>query len=345
MSILSVVFSFNAKLLNFLFSVLDKIGYRFSSIDKIYDTSSNKAVPRWTLLLPATGCAWAKAKGGSCYMCGFAKGASCLTGGVALSSDKLLKYVKINKDRVADNRPEILAIYNGGSFFNPSEICLSAQCDLFSEIESHPTLKKIFFDSRPAYINETNIKTLLSMLSGKRLIVGLGLECVNDEIRAKSINKGFNKDEYEAAVSIIKKAGGLVTTYVFIKPLFLSEREAIEEAVNTVKYAFACGSDEIALEAAFIQKGTVMEKYYKAKQYSTPWLWSIIEVVRRTHHLGVVRIGDFSDFPAPIALPKNCPSCSAKVKTAFENYKISLDHTLFDSLECDCKKDWRKLIQ
>lgn len=345
MGILSTILSSKTQLPNYLFFALDKVGYHLSSLDDIYEPSLGKAVPRWTIMLPAAGCAWAKAKDGGCHMCGFAKGASNISGGKSLASDELLKYFKINETHVASSNPEIIAIYNGGSFFNPLEICLAGQMEIFREIANHPTIKKVFVESRPEYIDEENIKILLKMLGDKKLAVGLGLECASDEIRAKSINKGFTKKMYEAAVATLKKLGVSITTYVFVKPLFLSEKEAIEEAIRTVKYAFTSGSDEVALEAAFIQKGTVMEKYYKTKQFAPPWLWSIIEVVKNTRHLGIVRVGDFSDFPAPVALPQNCPYCSAKTRAILSLYKTSLDPNLFNSLECNCKKEWQKLTQ
>lgn len=345
MNILSTIFLLNTSLLDHILFVLNKYFYHFSYIDKIYDPTSRKAISRWTLLLPSAGCSWAKTKGGGCHMCGFARGASSITNGKTLSSDNLLRYFKINANHVANNKPDNISIYNGGSFFNDLEICLDGQIKIFREISYHPTIKNVFVESRPEYINERHIKNLMELLGHKKLMVGIGLECESDEIRNNSINKGFSKEKYEMAVQTLKRLGVAVTTYVFIKPLFLSEKAAIEEAVETVKYAFSSGSDEVALEAAFVQKGTLMEKYYKMNKFSPPWLWSIIEVVKNTGHLGVVRLGGFSDFPEPVALPRNCPNCTEKIKSTFSDYKTNLDLDIFSLLKCDCKNEWEKIIR
>jgi radical SAM enzyme (TIGR01210 family) len=345
MGVLSNILSSETQLPDYLFFVLDKIGYHFSSIDNIYDPNLKKPVPRWTLLLPGAGCAWAKTKDGGCYMCGFAKAAANITGGKILKSQELLKYYKINENYVARNNPRIITIYSGGSFLNSSEVPFDAQMEIFRELANHPTVETVFVETRPEYIDEQNLSSLLKMLGKKKLVVGIGLECKSDEIREKFINKGFTKKMYEAAVTILKKHYVGVATYVFVKPLFLSEKEAIEESVRTTSYAFERCSDEVVLEAAFVQKKTTMEKYYRSKQYTPPWLWSIVEVLKRTRHLGPVRVGDFSDFPTPVALPKNCPDCTIKVKQVFGFYKTSLDVSLFNFLKCDCQKKWQKLIQ
>jgi hypothetical protein len=131
---------------------------------------------------------------------------------------------------------------------------------------------------------------------------------------------------------------------VFLKPIHVAEKPAINEAIDTITYAFQIGSYEVALESGFIQQGTVMELLYNRGDYRSPWLWSIIEVVRKTYRLGPVTIGGFEDEPPPIDIPYNCQECSPRIMGLFEEYKKTHDVRLFDGLECQCKADWLRTI-
>jgi hypothetical protein len=177
-------------------------------------------------------------------------------------------------------------------------------------------------------------------LGEKRLQVGIGLECQNDEIRKRCVNKGFSRKDYEGALAILKGNSVEPVTYVFLKPLFLTEKQAIEEAIATIEYAFKVGTEEVALESAFIQKGTIMEEFYKRGKYKPPWLWSVISVVKSTYHLGPVRIGGFDDEPRPIDFPRNCPECSSEIMKLFKDYRLSGDVKLFDKIRCECEEAW-----
>ena len=183
------------------------------------------------------------------------------------------------------------------------------------------------------------------MMPNKKLKVGIGLESANDEFREVNINKGFGLKEYEGAMTVLKQCGAQSLTYVLLKPIGLSEKEAIEDAISTIDYAFRVGTDEIAIESSFIQPGTAMEKLYRQGDYTPPWLWSIIEVAKRTHALGFVQLGSFNDEPPPIATPSNCGKCDHALLKAIARYRQS--HSLQDlqNLNCECKDKWQKEVK
>ncbi|RKX76096.1 MAG: hypothetical protein DRP87_12810 [Spirochaetes bacterium] len=52
----------------------------------------------------------------------------------------------------------------------------------------------------------------------------------------------------EEAVNLIEEYGFQSLAYILIKPPFLSEQEAIEEAIDTVKIAFELGFDAVSIE-------------------------------------------------------------------------------------------------
>lgn len=328
---------------NNLSDLINQIDFEFSRIDRIYDSKKKKIINRWALLLPGAGCSWAK-KSGGCFMCGFTPTILRITDAKMFSKDEILGIFKIGYEKVKGNQPEELAIYNGGSFLNPDEISLDSQVEICKEVRGNSMVNLLSIESRPEFITRENIKFLVSELWDKKLQVGIGLECEDDEIRERCINKGFSRKDYEKAVKILKDNNVDVKTYVFIKPLYISEREAIDEAVKTAEYAHSVGSDEIAFEAALVQRYTKMEDEYSKGNYRPPWLWSILEVLKKVGQFRNIKIslGDFNDTPIPIALPRNCSNCDLEFKKLFGIYRISNNVMIFNKINCACREEWEK---
>lgn len=328
----------------------------FSSVGEFFDPLLNRTVNRWVLLLPTVNlCDW-YLKSGGCTMCGFNCPKSSKQqyawiakyfGGQALHLVYWLGYFGIWKQS-----PQNLTIYNGGSFLNSGkevpgskpEIPLSLQSGIFRHIGQHPTIQKIFVESRPEFITSSNIAPLNDLLKGKTLQVGIGLESSNNRIRNGILRKGISLDSFNHAVKILKKHGVKSLAYVFLKPMHLSEREAIQDAVRTIQFCFETGVDEVSLSCAFIQDETKMCQQYQNGSYKLPQLWSIIEVIKQTTNLGPVRIGTFEDDPPPIDVPHNCSLCTETVNRAISRYRNSFNIALFDQLSCSCLEAWQKEV-
>jgi len=320
--------------------IANKLNLTFSYVDRIYDSAERKPIHRWVLLFPGSGCSWAKSEHGGCYMCGFKSRIDEIIKDIRISPRELIEIYKAAKSMASGEMAENLTIYNGGSFLNDDEIPLEVQLEICEDVSSIPSIRVLFIESRPEFVTEEKISLLVSKLGGKKLKVGLGLECVSDDIREKCVNKGLSKKDFEKAVMLLRNNGVKVLTYVFIKPLYVTEREAISEAIRTTNYAFQVGSNEVTLEAALVQRGTKMEEVYRKGDFRPPWLWSIIEVLKATYQLGMVNVGDFTDEPPPVAIPHNCDKCSLKIGNLFNKYKESHKIDTFNDIDCDCKSIW-----
>ena len=296
------------------------------------------------MMLPGAGCSWSKEKDGGCHMCGFKRETRKYTLNLLFPSFVFLKLFDEGYDLVKNKEPYLASIFNGGSFLNNKEIPLSTQTAICKRIKNIDSIKQLLIEARPEYITDEKIKTLTSCLGKKELIAGIGLECESDTIRKMNINKGFTCKDYEKAVNILKDNGAKVLTYVFLKPLNLTEREAIDEAVETARYAFSRGSDYVVYNAATVQKGTKMCEYYVKGKFRPPWLWSILEVAKQTHEMGATRVGDFTDEPRPIAGPQNCEKCTPALKKLFDEYKHTNDLSVFKDFHCECRQYWEKEV-
>ena len=165
----------------------------------------------------------------------------------------------------------------------------------------------------------------------------------NDFLRGICINKGFSLKRFDSAARIITKHLNL-RVYVLLKPLFLTEKEGIESAVETIEYAFESGATTVSLEACTIQDFTLMKYCYERGLYTPPWLWSIIDVVKKVKTPGKLIVGLFKFFPSPSAVPNNCDRCNETIMERIQEYNRTLDSRTFDGLVCKCKKEWKELL-
>jgi hypothetical protein len=319
-------------------------GIKLISAQYKYDHFLKQPVLNATLLLPGKGCTWAKTENGGCSMCGFKNALSSLGIKRVFTDREILRLFALGLAQIARKHPKILNIYNGGSFFSEDELSYAVQEEIIKKIRNNTDIETLFVESRPEFMMQERLAKLVSYLKPKTLKIGIGLEAVTDRIRNDYINKGISRDSYEKAVKIAKDSGARVLTYILIKPLFLSEKEAIGEAIETARYAFGAGSDEVSFESSCIQKGTKMEELYNQGRYRPPWLWSIIEVAKAAHTLGNIQLGSFWDFPLPLAKPHNCPKCSANVEELLNNYRVNHNLDVFNQTDCSCKEEWRKAI-
>ncbi len=320
-------------------------GHRIARTSRRYDSSSEKPVLNATLLLPGQGCSWVKESGTGCTMCGFKNALSSIGIDKKFRDEEILRLFNMGMSALEKKHPCTLNIYNGGSFLNDEEISCNVQTEIIKKIRRHDSISTLFIESRPEFIKAEELKKLTSLLDPKMLKIGIGFEAVTDRIRNNYVNKGISRDVYEKAVRVAKTAGARVLTYVLIKPPYLTEKESIEEAVKTCKYAFGAGSDEVGFEAACVQKGTEMEELFNNGKYDPPWLWSIIEVIKTTHNLGDIQIGSFWDLPKPIAKPQNCKQCSARVERVLDDYRINHELSGFNGLCCPCMEKWQKQLE
>ncbi|MFA5839448.1 MAG: archaeosine biosynthesis radical SAM protein RaSEA [Candidatus Margulisiibacteriota bacterium] len=316
----------------------------YFNIDTIFDPHLNRPIKRLVVMLPGAGCAWAKLKHGGCNMCGFKYETDKYSHGIKLPSIVFLLLFLGALFITRGKKPELISIFNGGSFFNDEEIPFRFQLNIFRYINYFDHIKQVLIESRPEFISDHKMKSI-NKLTNKEIIVGIGLECFSDHIREKCINKGFTFEDYKIALSVLKDNNVKVLTYLFIKPLFLTEKQAIIESILSAEKVFYAGSDYVVFNAGTVHCNTLMDKYHKRNEYSPPKLWTIMEILRATYNLGAIRIGDFNDAPMPISSPSNCSKCNSEFTKMFMHFKENHNINIFNSAECECRKSWLEMVR
>lgn len=313
-------------------------------VRKFHTNLNGIPVKRLFMILPSAGCKWAMKRGGNCTPCG--------------ALYYTIKDKKISSKEVIDafmslyrktnfKYYPIISLCSGGSFLSDNEIPKKAKDKILKIIEDNKHIKKIIIESLPQLITEEKLSYIESILKTTKLEIGIGLDVKDDLIRKLCINKNFNLKQYEMASGLLKKYNIDLLTYVHIKSPFLSEKEAIEQAIITSKYAFKKGSKTISLEPIFVMEYTLVDYLYKKGKFKSPWLWSIIEVVKNVYTLGEVRINMNEYFESSYKYPRNyCKDnkCTKELRKRFIKFNQTFDLNIINNFYCDCKNIWEKEI-
>ncbi|MDR2866640.1 MAG: archaeosine biosynthesis radical SAM protein RaSEA [Methanomassiliicoccaceae archaeon] len=304
-----------------------KVPSQPEAIWKEKDMSSGRTVDAMVIILRTNGCSWAR-KGG-CTMCGYASASmSGITAGDLMG--QLDHAVKIYR-----NEP-FVKIYTSGSFLDENEIpadMRKAILDIFRDAE------RILFESRPEYINEDVLRTL-----PKNVSIALGIESSDHDVLAKSIKKGFTPEDSRNAGIMIRKAGLKVRAYLLLKPLYLSERDAIEDAISSIMFADEF-SDEISINPVNVQKFTPIERVWKKGDYRPPWIWSLIEAMRRCAGKVNARLMSSPSGGGTQRGVHNCGGCDRKALDAVERFSFSQNIKDLDTDACRCRDTWLEVMR
>lgn len=232
-----------------------------------------------------------------------------------------------------------ICIYNEGNFFNPQELPEPARDAILRVIGDNPNIESVIIESLPETIKARHLEVTKSFLGDKEVEIAIGLESVNPEIRTLCVNKSYDLPTFVKTVNLIRKYFD-VLAYVLLKPSFLEEREAIEDAVATTQYAFNHGVKVVSLEPVGSSKHNMAGVLETNGLRRVPWLWSVVEVLRRVRHLGEVRVGGLQFAPRYRHVAYNCQRCSEAFYQAIERYNCTLDFSIFEELDCSCKSEW-----
>lgn len=226
------------------------------------------------------------------------------------------------------------------------EISFSVVKDMFRIFSEINSVKKIVIESKIEDITEEKLSVLRS-ITQKEIEIAVGFESANSVIRDLCINKSFENKIFESRLEIAKKYNINIIPLMIVKPPFLTEEEAIADYVNSLIYLDQFNLKRIDMELPTVEKGTLVYDLWINNQYKTAKLWSIIEIIKTKHNLNLktpiyispqnysVKAEDFST---------NCSKCNGLINDAFNQYNRNLDVSIFDNIDCDCKKKWEELI-
>ena len=290
------------------------------------------------MILPTMGCSWALSESGGCNMCSYI-------------SDSFLEPVKSSE--ITEIFDEIMSrhefddrmavkIFTSGSFLNPEEFPEDARTHILERLSRIDAVEEIIFESRPEYIEENVLRECCELVPDKIVEVSIGLETCDEKTRLLKINKGFTGSEFERGIGIISglKDEFMLKSkaYILVKPVLVSEKRAIDEAISTAVYAEKTGVDRVSFCPSTVHRGTIMEDLWRRGSYRPPWIWSLVEIINRTREtVSIPSIMDTSGFGTSRG-PYNCKKCNRDLKKLI--IKSNLEQEMVPPYECECRERW-----
>lgn len=293
------------------------------------DILDGKIVDTYVIIFRTRGCSWALKSG--CTMCGYFNDSMW----EKVSESDLLKQF----DRTMENYSgeKIVKIFTSGSFLDDNEITPNVRRKILSTLVEKAD--KISVESRPEYVKDEKLSEIHDIVQSKTFEVGIGLETSNDFLREHAINKGFTFDDYKKAAKLLKKYKFKLKTYVLVKPPFITEKEALEDSICTIK-DIQSYVNTVSFNPTNVQRHTVVDYLWKRDQYRPPWLWSIIEILKQSKKLtGALVKCDVAGGGSRRGA-HNCPACDHKVLDAIAKFSLHQDVKVFEGLDCACKQNW-----
>lgn len=293
----------------------------------------NKTVDAGVVILPTRGCRWGRMSG--CSMCGYAYNAS--------NSTQSEIFEQFEKALAAIGKVQYLKIFNSGSFFDASEISRDTAKKIFSKINENKEIKRVQLESRPEFLDYAALQKARETLNAE-LEVGIGLETASDEIRENCINKNFTMQDFKSALKTCNDAGVMVKAYILIKPLFLSEKEAIEDAIESACTAYKLGAGRISFNPVNVQKATLAEHLWNHGEYRPPWLWSVVKVLKSVKQKVKVPVLSHPTAAGKERGAHNCGKCDREVYHGIVSFSATQKFKYLENLSCECMKTWENAI-
>lgn len=268
---------------------------------------------------------------GGCSMCGYNVGGA---------RDVKPEQIRKQMERVFEQSKDvsILKIYTSGSFLDDCEVPPDSRDFILKGCADRGT--RLLFESRPEFVTKETLSQVFSIHSN--LEVALGLESANDRVLKYSINKGFTVADYDKAAQQLRAKGIDLRTYVLLKPPFLTELEAVEDAKATIAYA-SRHSSTISLNPVNVQNVTLVERLWRNWAYRPPWLWSVLDVLNDTKGVKSKIVCD------PTGGGKergahNCGGCDSMILDSVKAFTLSQDRSRLGAPECGCRDIWRSIM-
>ncbi|MFH1808438.1 MAG: hypothetical protein ABIJ09_06830 [Pseudomonadota bacterium] len=291
---------------------------------------------RLMFIFRAAGCTYARRPDGGCSNCGFHP---LSTGGVSVAAQDLItQFDSVFSTPGAFTDLVEVDLFNSGSFFAEAEMPATVRDHVLAALGSS-SVRRVLVESRPEFVHAERIQAACDRVPGQRLEVGIGLESADDHVREVLVNKGFGREDFERAATVLAQHGARLLVYLLIKPLGLDEDQAIADAVASSRYVFELATRlrvpaHVALQPVFVAPGTAIEKAWRAGHYQPPSLWSVIEVLRQVHPLGEVTVGTSDEGLDPRMAPRGCEGCTPSLQQALQAYNSTRNPESLRVVDC-----------
>ncbi|MBT9582930.1 hypothetical protein IV102_06245 [bacterium] len=244
---------------------------------------------------------------------------------------------------------ELITLFCNGNFFSDRELGPQVRAHIFERIGGSQAAI-LAVESLPQFLSESKIAAARRGLGFKKLAVFMGLQSADDFVREVAINTTCSRLAFERAVAILHANEYLAVAFLMVKPPFLTEAEAIEDAVASLGYLSRLGVTHSTLCPTRVAPGTLLSEMHARGHYQPGWIWSVVEILtRNADTLGsvpMVNTTELKDWINPgSCCARACPDCKESTILAIEKFLFSRDLDVLKSLHCSCYTDYQRQMQ
>lgn len=246
-----------------------------------------------------------------------------------------------------------LLVSPSGSMFDEREVDPLTRRQLLT-LAASTDFERILVETRPETITDAILSESIALLPGKQLEVEIGLESSDPWVLRWCVNKGLQLEHVVRALDLCAAHGATSIVNVSLGTAFLTELEAIADAVDTTRWAFAHGATEVVVFPLSVRGWTVLQHMYDRGRYWPVSLWSLVEVLRRLGRETAARVSiswyrdynaddDSSSSLRVVAAPTTCARCVGDVLERLDGYRDSQDFKIITDLSqhpCSCRLEW-----
>ena len=168
-----------------------------------------------------------------------------------------------------------LKLYNSGNFFDIRAIPIEDRSATAERVRGFDT---VIVENHPALCGSACDE--FQQQCGTQLEIAMGLE-TSHEATLTMLNKQMTTGDFARACELLLKSQILIRAFVLLKPPRTSETEAIERAIDSIRFAFDCGVSCCAIIPVRAGNG-IMEQLIASGDFSPPLLSSLEIVLRET---------------------------------------------------------------
>jgi len=277
--------------------------------------AAGEIAPTATIFLTNRECPW------RCLMCDLWRNTipdTVPAGAIPQQIDYALK-------RLPDARQ--VKLYNSGSFFDPRAIPPGDYKAIALRLDG---FERVIVECHPALVGDACVQ-FSDMIRG-RLEVAMGLETVHPEILER-LNKRMTLEMFAKSARFLRDNEIDLRAFILVKPPFMQEEEAVEYAVRSLEFAFACGATVATLIPTRGNNGA-MEELAAAGDFSPPTLRTLESAFERGILLDKGRV--FADLWNAGTWPV-CQICRDRRVARLK--AMNLGQRIFEAVPCDLCKD------
>lgn len=298
--------------------------------------------------IESRGCSFSR-DNGACIMCDYGIGRN-------------LTPVELEKALTEELQPymnsvSMLLFGSYGSILDTREI--SEECfDVLLEFLAKQRIRTVIFETHCSTVTERNLERIREKLGtgNLKIIIEMGYESCDTFVLENCLNKVLNLKQLCSSISLVHKYGMEVSLNVFLGAPFLCEREQLDTAVASVKWAFEKGADSVVIFPCNIKPFTLLYRLYRKGLYKPVSQWMLVELLSRIQEEKLDRItlswyGDRENFyengQFPLIPPSDCKSCHDGIFDFYRTFmkesssvrkKQLIDKFIRAKRHCDCRE-------